>query len=222
MESPDWLTSLNTDQQARHRAALAEWYDVYNPHIADATAMHREQIIFDIAKVPTFREETAFIVAALAPIIHEDAMRILCGQLGVVPRAGIVPLFMNHDHLMHAIHSYDVDEAVWELMVTGHTDLTNINILMSDARLRPRHVRDCILHSSHLREATRRVLSGIACNPFCDSTQARSEMGKLICAHRKETRKTLDAVHVAIPLEPLVRMIAAYLWKQHVPAALDV
>jgi hypothetical protein len=218
-----WLASLNRTQHARWRAACSEWYDIYNPHIADAAGMHREQILFDMAQLwYGYRACAEIIVAELVNILSDDALRVLYGCLGIRPRPDILPPLSSHINRTQDPHWYNIDKVISELETTRTTS-RSIHDLMHDRRLRPRHVRVLLgvpygdLYQ--IRTAVVQAIRDFTYNPLCDSQQSIDESAVAIEAWRQGSRDTLATVGDVVGAS-LARIIVEYMWERHMPTPL--
>jgi hypothetical protein len=218
-EKDDLLASLNEVQHARWRAAHSEWYDVYNPHIADLTAMHREQMLFDIANRPAFTNQAASMTSVVLPHIHRDAIRLLRHHLGA-ETADVEAPFAGYYYMHQGAHGYNIDAAITDVAISGSAVYAFVGDLMRDRRLRPRHVRELLGTRPEHQTAIHMALCDIVFNPLRDSRQSQDEAEAMIDAWDVDARGTLRALCDVVTVEPLVRLIAAYLWEPRPPAAL--
>jgi hypothetical protein len=213
------LASLNSTQHARWRAALVEWYDVYNPHIADVAAMHREQILFDMARPQHgFHAELENVVDGLAAIMHKDALRVLYEHLGVKPRQSPKPITMEYIYVWQNPHARPVESVIDEIGTTGAINHSyNLGSLMCDRRLRPAHMR--ALLGTRFRHTVWMAFESFKYNPLCDSSQSARESTTAIAAWRRNACDVLAAVTTVVG-STLARVIAEYLWERHEPPSL--
>jgi hypothetical protein len=215
------LESLNFEQFSRWRAACEEWYDVYNPHIADLTAMHREQMLFDIAKRPALANEAAYLTPTLRPFIHDDAARLLYDHLGVRLREDNLKSPFDSFYDMHQdARRYNIEAAIADIADLGNVGYERVGDLIRDRHLLPRHMRILLDMRPEHHAVVRLSLGILTYNPLRDSRQSQNDAAMMITTWRRDARVILRALYDVVAVEPLVRVVAAYLWEPRSPAAL--
>jgi hypothetical protein len=194
---------------------------VYNPHIADATAMHREQMLFDIAQRRYgFHAEAEHVVDGLAAIMHKDALRVLHGIMGVRPRWEPRLVSAERIYAWQEPRARSVESMIGEIRTTGATE-SHLGDLMCDRRLRPAHMLVLLGARFEFRHVVRVALQNFRCNPLCDSPQSINESTAAIAAWRRDACDVLVAV-TAVVGSTLARVVVEYLWKRHEPAPLII